>query len=158
MRALGRRGEPSADRCVADRGLTRWRNDPPDEELARIARDEHRLLLTRDVGLLKRRMVSHGCWIRATEPRRQLAEVVDRLDLLGAIAPFRRCLCCNDLLQAVAKEGVADSLPPAVRARHDVFRRCPSCRRVYWEGSHAARMRACVAELVERVGGARADR
>jgi uncharacterized protein with PIN domain len=136
----------------------RWRNDPPDAELARIARDEHRILLTRDVGLLKRRMVSHGCWIRATAPRLQLAEVVDRLDLLGAIAPLTRCLCCNDLLQAVAAEVVADALPPAVRARHGAFRRCPSCLRVYWEGSHAARMQALVAELIERLGAARGDR
>jgi len=127
-----------------------WRNDPPDEELAGIASDQHRILLTRDVGLLKRRIVSHGYWVRAADPRAQLAEVADRLDLFRTIAPFRRCLCCNDLLEAVSKEEVADALPPAVRERHEAFRRCPGCKRVYWSGSHARRMRKLIADLRER--------
>jgi uncharacterized protein with PIN domain len=126
-----------------------WRSDAGDEELARAAAAERRILLTRDQGLLKRRIVTHGLWVRATDPRRQLAEVVERLDLRRAFAPFRRCLRCNDLLEAVAKEEVEGELPPSVRRRHDAFRRCPSCRRVYWAGSHHARMQRLVAELEE---------
>ena len=128
----------------------RWHNDPPDEELAQIAAEEHRILLTRDVGLLKRSAVTHGYFVRATHPRQQLAEVVDRLDLLHAIAPFRRCLCCNDLLETVPREEVGDVPPPAVLEHHDAFRRCPSCKRVYWWGSHTRRMRALIAEVIER--------
>ncbi len=126
----------------------RWRSDAGDEELARVAATERRVLLTRDQGLLKRRIVSHGYWVRAADPRRQLAEVVRRLDLSRAIAPFRRCLRCNEPLETVAKEVVEDELPPAVRRRHDAFRRCPSCRRVYWAGSHHRRMVELVSELL----------
>lgn len=126
----------------------RWRNDAPDEELARCSAAEHRILLTRDSGLLKRRIVSHGYRVREADPRRQLAEVVRRLDLTRAIAPFRRCLCCNALLEAVRKEDVADALPPRVRERHDAFRRCPSCGRVYWAGSHHRKMERLISDLV----------
>ena len=49
-----------------------------DEALARGSAAEHRVLLTRDVGLLKRGLVSHGYCVRATAPRQQLAEVVER--------------------------------------------------------------------------------
>lgn len=130
----------------------RWRSDPRDEELARVAATERRVLLTRDQSLLERRIVSHGYWVRAADPRRQLAEVVHRLDLFRAIAPFRRCLRCNELLEAVAKESVEHALPPAVRKRDDAFRRCPSCKRVYWAGSHHRRMQQLISELLSERG------
>ena len=126
----------------------RWRIDAPDEELARVSAAERRILLTRDLGLLKRRIVTHGYWVRATDPRAQLEEVVRRLDLSRLVAPFRRCLRCNEPLAEVGKEEVAAELPPAVRLRHTSFRRCPSCQRVYWAGSHHRRMSALVAELL----------
>ena len=126
----------------------RWRNDERDEEIARIASAEHRIVLTRDAGLLKRRIVTHGYRVREADPRRQLAEVFHRLDLFGSVAPFRRCLCCNALLETVRKEDVAGELPPRVRERHDAFRRCPSCRRVYWAGTHHQRMERLIADLL----------
>ncbi len=126
----------------------RWRNDARDDEIARISAAEHRILLTRDSGLLKRRIVSHGYRVRDVDPQRQLAEVVDRLDLLRSIVPFQRCLRCNDLLETVRKEDVADDLPPGVRERHDAFRRCPSCGRVYWAGSHHRRMERLISDLL----------
>ncbi|HVI74690.1 MAG TPA: Mut7-C RNAse domain-containing protein [Anaeromyxobacteraceae bacterium] len=126
----------------------RWRNDERDEEIARVASAEHRIVLTRDAGLLKRRIVTHGYRVREADPRRQLAEVSHRLDLFGSIAPFRRCLCCNALLETVRKEDVAGELPPRVRERHDAFRRCPSCRRVYWAGTHHQRMERLIADLL----------
>ncbi|HZZ86145.1 MAG TPA: Mut7-C RNAse domain-containing protein [Anaeromyxobacteraceae bacterium] len=126
----------------------RWRIDASDDELARVSADEHRVLLTRDRGLLKRRIVTHGYWVRATDPRAQLAEVVRRLDLSRLIAPFQRCLRCNEPLAEVAKEEVEAELPPAVRLRHTSFRRCPACRRVYWAGSHHSRMTQLVSELL----------
>jgi uncharacterized protein len=133
----------------------RWSNDASDEEIARVAAADGRTVLTRDTGLLKRRSVTRGYRVRETDPRRQLAEVVDRLDLLRAVAPFRRCLCCNALLEPVRKEDVADALPSRVREAHETFRRCPSCRRVYWSGSHYRRMERLVAELVAEVSGRR---
>ncbi len=125
----------------------RWRSDARDEEIARIAAAEHRILLTRDRGVLKRRIVTHGYCVREVEPRRQLAEVVRRLDLFRSIVPFRRCLCCNDLLETVRKEDVAKDLPPRVRAHHDAFRRCRSCGRVYWAGSHYLRMERLISDI-----------
>jgi len=126
----------------------RWRADAADDEIAGVAAAEHRIILTRDSGLLKRRIVTHGYRVREADPRRQLVEVVRRLDLFRAFAPFRRCLRCNDLLETVRKEDVVADLPPRVRERHDAFRRCPSCRRVYWAGSHHRRMERLVSDLL----------
>lgn len=133
----------------------RWRSECGDEELARLAAEERRVLLTRDRGLLKRRAVTHGYWIRELEPPRQLAEVLRRFDLARDVAPFCRCLRCNELLAPVAKEAVLGRLPPRVREEQDEFVRCPSCDRIYWRGSHHRRMERLVAEAVAAASGPR---
>jgi uncharacterized protein with PIN domain len=125
-----------------------WRADWDDAELARLAAAEQRILLTRDRGLLMRRAVTHGHWMRETDPRRQLAEVLRRFDLSRSVDPFRRCLRCNDPLVPVAKPAVAGRLPPRVAERHDEYRLCPACGRVYWRGTHCDRMERLVAEAV----------
>jgi uncharacterized protein with PIN domain len=120
---------------------TSYRKEASDDELARISREQHRILLTRDRGLLKRGAVTHGYYVRHTDPRLQLREVVDRFDLAGRAAPFSRCLRCNAPLAEAGEADLAGRLPSRVRELHDRFWTCPQCRRVYWEGSHHRRMR-----------------
>ena len=110
-----------------------------DAELAGIVAREGRVLLTRDRYLLMRTAVERGYWVRSTEPKQQLLEVVKRFDLAGSMRPFTRCLNCNTLLEEASRESVFDRLPPRIIDK-DAFRICPSCQRVYWEGSHHARM------------------
>jgi uncharacterized protein with PIN domain len=118
-----------------------YRNDYGDEELARISRVERRILLTRDVGLLKRGAVTHGYYVRETAIRRQFAEVMRRFDLFSLARPFTRCLRCNTLLAPVAKAEVAGRIPPRAAELYDEFKHCPNCGRVYWKGGHYRRMR-----------------
>src|SRR5262245_38355411 len=92
-----------------------WNNRMDDEELARVSRDEHRILLTRDIGLLKRSAVTHGHFVRETDPAGQLEEVVRRFDIARLAAPFTRCLRCN---------------VPLVRVT-GLLHRCGQCRRVF---------------------------
>jgi uncharacterized protein with PIN domain/sulfur carrier protein ThiS len=127
---------------------TLYRNDYRDEELACVSADEHRILLTRDRGLLKRSAVTHGYCVRETSARRQLAEVVQRFDLAGSVEPFTRCMVCNGLLQAVPKEAVAGRIPPLSRAYYAEVWECAGCRRLFWKGSHYRRMLALVREVV----------
>jgi uncharacterized protein with PIN domain len=117
-----------------------YRNCSADEQLAAISRDERRILLTRDVGLLKRGAVTHGYFVRETDPKRQLLEIVCRFDLARLACPFTRCMRCNTVLQDVSKSEVLAELPPRTATAHDEFRRCPGCRRVYWKGAHYRRM------------------
>lgn len=119
-----------------------YRNDYDDPELALIARREERVLLTRDRGLLKRKLVTHGYCVRETDPELQMLEVVERFDLRGRLEPFSRCLRCNGLTGEVAKVDVVDRLPADTRRYYDEFRICSECRQVYWKGSHYRRMRA----------------
>jgi uncharacterized protein len=119
---------------------TDYRNDYTDRELVEISATRDRTLLTRDVGVLKHRVVTRGCFVRETRPARQLVEVLRRFDLAPLAAPFSRCLRCNTRLQAVARDEIVHLLPPRTREYYSDFARCPGCGRVYWEGSHHAQM------------------
>jgi len=128
---------------------TLYDNGLADAQVESRACEEGRIVLTRDRELLKRRGITHGCFVRALRPREQLREVIARLDLARSLRPFSRCLACNAPLAAVDKAAVLDRLPPSVRQDHDCFTACTGCGRVYWEGSHWRRMRA----IVDGLGG-----
>ncbi len=125
---------------------TKWAGSWSDRDLVEISSSENRILLTRDVGLLKHRAVTHGCYVRATNPRDQLIEIVRRLHLTDRMAPFTRCLECNGLLESADPADVASMVPPASRAHYDEYRTCATCERVYWKGSHYRRLNEIVEE------------
>jgi uncharacterized protein with PIN domain/sulfur carrier protein ThiS len=124
-----------------------YRNDYGDEELARISSQEQRILLTRDRGLLKRSLVTHGYCIRQDDPRQQIAEVLQRFDLYHLVAPFQRCLRCNGLLETVDKDAIFDQLQPDTRQYFQEFRRCQACGQIYWKGSHYQRMQQMIESI-----------
>ena len=99
-----------------------------------------------DRGLLMRSEVTHGYLVRATESQRQLSEVLARFDLAGSVEPFRLCLRCNVELVTVAKQQVTGRVPPGVWQKQSQFVECPNCGRVYWKGSHHARMKRLLGE------------
>jgi hypothetical protein len=109
-----------------------------------------RIVLTRDVGLLKNGSVARGYWIRSRDPREQAREVVSRYGLTAFARPFSRCLVCNGIVMSVPKEEVAGNLPPGAARSYEEFHRCPCCRRVYWKGSHYERMEKMVGRFLNR--------
>ena len=133
---------------------TSYASDASDETLAALAAADDRILLTRDVGLLKRRAVEHGYWVRSTSPRDQLVEVLQRFDRLP-LAPFTRCLRCNGVLHAVDKTAIVDRLPPRVRERDDSFSRCAACGQIYWKGTHYERLAAALEAAIDEAGSGR---
>lgn len=114
---------------------TLYRNDWTDPELLACALAEHRILLSRDRGLLFHKALTHAYYLRSTEPDAQLRELVQALQLASLVRPFSRCLRCNEALQAVDADS-ARSLsnpPPPV---YDHYSWCPRCRQLYWPGCH----------------------
>jgi uncharacterized protein with PIN domain len=126
---------------------TLYRNDYDDDELALVSSRENRVLLTRDVGCLKRSIVTYGYFVRETNPKLQVSEVVKRFDLLDLAAPFKHCTKCNGLLEPVTKEEVLDRVPAESAKHYDEFHRCQSCDQIYWKGSHYAQIQELIAEL-----------
>lgn len=116
--------------------------DADDWALVRCARAEGRLLLTRDRQLAIRRGVS-ALWVESQELAAQVQEV------LAAVGPspegaFSRCPVCNDRLMPLSRREARRRVPPHVFRTQQEFRLCPMCERVYWRGTHWARMREAV--------------
>lgn len=130
-----------------------WSSDADDETLVDISLAQRRILLTRDRALLKRRIITHGVFVHSDDPEAQTLEVIRRLDLSERLAPLTRCLRCNGQLAAVSKEEVIDRLEPLTRRYYNDFVRCAECSRIYWPGSHHAKL----LRLVERIRGRLSD-
>ena len=107
-----------------------------DEEIISMALAEHRIILTRDIPLLKHGSVMHGYWVRNEDPLKQLNEVIMRFDLQHNLKPFQRCMECNGELTHVHKQDIIELLNPGTIKHFDEFFQCGQCKRVYWKGSH----------------------
>lgn len=124
-----------------------WRRKWNDSEIIDKSLEESRIILTRDIGILKQKRVTRGYWLRSDRPQRQLAEVVEALDLQGQANPFTRCMECNGMIRPVARGDLEGRIDPDIRDRFELFWECTACGRIYWQGSHWRRMR----RVVERV-------
>ncbi|NUM35632.1 MAG: Mut7-C ubiquitin/RNAse domain-containing protein [Candidatus Brocadiae bacterium] len=128
---------------------TLYENNYDDPTLAQISSTEDRILLTRDIGLLKRSQVVYGYFVRATDPLIQIKEVCLRFSFIDKIKPLTRCMECNGILAVVAKEEIWDQIPEKVRQNYTTFYLCSSCKNVYWPGTHCEKMEQVIQEITK---------
>jgi uncharacterized protein len=119
-----------------------YANDRDDDALIEQANAEGRVLLTQDRGLLRRRALRLGAYVRGADPDDQLRDVLDRF--APALAPWTRCTACNGPLVTVSKADVERQLLPGTRRTYQDFARCTVCGRVYWRGAHSTRLAAII--------------
>ncbi len=134
MRALGL--DVVEDRCLSS------------GEIADMAGNENRIILTTSRRLLKLRRVINGIFIRPGNREEQIRRILNRLSLNDLCRPFSRCLCCNTLLEPVPKADIWQRIPPKPRKRCNDFARCPSCDRLYWKGTHYEKIKANVDRIL----------
>lgn len=110
----------------------------PTLDRLRRAQREGRVFLTRN-----RRLVHQGplgaraYQVSATDPVRQLHQVLEAFGIDPTERLFTRCIRCNvELEPARNPEEVEDRVPPLVRGRYTRFWTCSSCGTVFWRGSH----------------------
>jgi uncharacterized protein with PIN domain len=116
--------------------------DMGDAQIASIAERDERIVVTRDVGLLKRSRIRYGYWLRETQSRAQFRELISHYRLKPLFMPFSRCPHCNGEVSVVDKETVSNSLPDKVASDPALenFVQCNDCGQVYWQGSHYTHM------------------
>ncbi len=150
---------------------TLYRRDLDDNELVRIAKQEQRILLTKDTHLATSKRAGTCLFIGAHDTREQLKEV------LSAVVPHQqpaavteksslksddfmehaqwklppRCTRCNGPLSPVSKESVANDVPEHVLINCDSFLQCGECSKIYWEGTHKRMIDKRVQEIVKEI-------
>ena len=127
-------------------------NSIEDSDLVEIALREGKVLLTRDTQIAQRRLATNGrlkvILTRDDDPKEQLRQVIRELKLDCQVGQFTRCLECNRVLVERSKEEVKGLVPPYVFRTQDSYRECPSCHRLYWQGTHWEKMRKSLAAIV----------
>ena len=107
---------------------------------------DDRIFLTRKAGAGGEGILFIGC----DHLRDQIDTLNSLLPLKDGIKPFSRCTLCNTPLETVKKEEVFAEVPDHIYVTHDSFRICPSCKRVYWPGTHRERMEGRIEALFTR--------
>jgi uncharacterized protein len=126
---------------------TLYTTDYDDMEIISLAIKEHRIVLTRDKGILRNRLVTRGYWLRSQDPKEQIREVINRFDLKNQVNLFSRCSQCNSLLSDVTRDEVIQILQPKTACYYEEFKKCPGCNKIYWRGSHCERL----ARLIQQI-------
>jgi uncharacterized protein with PIN domain len=112
-----------------------------DDDIARAASTEQRIVLTRDIGVLMWCDIHYGSWVRSQDPSQQVVEVLEHYHLGSWIRPFHRCTVCNGRIDRIDSETAQREVKPEIYEYYHEFYRCRSCRRIYWKGTHFQRMK-----------------
>lgn len=113
-----------------------YSNEFTNKQIAAIAFNQKRVVLTRNIQLLKYSSIQQGYWLRSQNAEVQLLEILNRFCQPRTLQPFTRCLVCNGLLAPVLKSAVAGALPTNTARFFDEFFVCEECNKIYWKGSH----------------------
>jgi len=123
-----------------------------DQQLLNTALAEGRVLLTADEQLWEtaaKRGIA-AVLVKGRTITEMLASALRGYATEMRVRPDRsRCAVCNVQLTRASRESVKDSVPASVYERHRLFWRCETCGRIYWAGSHVARMRRMVARATK---------
>lgn len=122
-----------------------------DADLVRQALSEGRVILTRDRGLPQEWRVENFLVLEEEELPAQLKRVIRQFGL-DREELFTRCVACNGMLTPAEPQDVTTDVPSRILLKHDRFTRCRHCGRVFWEGSHARRIRTRLSSLFDEGG------
>ena len=146
--------------------LTRWlrmlghdvkySNQMNDAELSAIAKEERRILLTKDLELYQR-AVAKGIgafYLEGRTEAERLAELAARFKIpLEIDLQNSRCPVCNTKLRPLPKEMLGGRVEKNTFAHYNDFWECCKCGHVYWQGAHWGRIRATLKEAEENLKG-----
>ncbi len=127
---------------------TLYFKDIDDASLLRKAKEEDRMLLTRDTLLIKRRGVKNYIFINDNEPFKQLRQVIAELKLKINKNFLTRCIYCNEVLLLVSKNEVEGVVPEYVFENYNSFNQCRKCRKIYWRGTHFRKIEDRLSEIL----------
>ncbi|PIV23265.1 MAG: hypothetical protein COS40_04260 [Deltaproteobacteria bacterium CG03_land_8_20_14_0_80_45_14] len=117
-------------------------------QMIKLAREEDRVILTRNTKLIPKRSEDRLVRIMEDKTPLQLKELIQKKVIsLYEENLFSRCLLCNILLDKIPREEAKGKVPDFIFYQQKEFSRCPRCLRIYWRGSHQENMQKKVKEL-----------
>jgi len=125
---------------------TKYVKNMRDEEIAKIAREEERILLTRDKKLASK--FKNSIYLENNGLKNQLRRIIKELALeIDDKNLLTRCIICNEKIEKIDKEKVKGMVPEHVYESHEEFYICPKCKRIYWIGTHFKNMKRFIESI-----------
>jgi uncharacterized protein with PIN domain len=106
----------------------------------RLAKKERRIYLTRSLKESKSKIDFSRRRIVSENVIEQLHELADFISYSENYL-LTRCLDCNRELFPMDKMKIQHLIPPAIFQKHQDFKVCGKCGKIYWKGSHYQRMK-----------------
>jgi len=131
---------------------TKYSNLMEDRQLLALARNEKRILLTRDLQLYQQATARglDAFYVEGQTQTEKLARLAKRYNLKLAVdMTTSRCPKCNTRAKPVSKKDVSGKVEENTFSHYEDFWICPKCRQVYWQGAHWAKIRIMLEKAKE---------
>jgi len=120
---------------------TAYQSSLKQEDILSSARKENRIILTRKANFSAKNEHPSVLFINDNDPNKQIKKVLSHFKIKRDMAaPFSLCICCNTTLQLIEKSEAEGKVADYVFNTTDSFSRCPSCKKIYWCGTHHVNM------------------
>lgn len=125
--------------------------DIEDDELIKLAKNEKRIIISKDEGLVHKAQKSglEPIFLKNKEEIKQFREIIKILNLktIQINGDKARCPKCNSKTNSINKQNIQDKIPPKVLEINEKFWRCENCDQIFWEGTHIKNLQKFVERL-----------
>ena len=132
----------------------RYLADIEDDELIKQAKNDKRIIISRDEELIRKglKIGIKSIFIKNQEEIEQLREIINKLNLkiIEINGDGARCPKCNSNTQSIIKKNIHQKIPDKVLEYNDKFWECKVCDQIFWEGTHIKNLQKIVSELNDR--------
>lgn len=129
--------------------------DIDDKKLIDIARNENRIIISKDDELIKKtqKLKLRSIHITKNEEIDQFIEIITRVNLkrIQINGNTARCPKCNSLIKPIEKNSIKEKIPQSVYNSNEKFWKCECCNKFYWEGTHIKNLQKFVGIVNERL-------
>ena len=126
-----------------------------DEKLVLIAKNEKRIILTKDELLCKKAQNQNitAILIRGNDELEQISQIHQsiRFEKFVIDTNNSRCIICNGKLQPIEKYRAIGKIPEGILEREDKFWMCDGCKKIYWQGTHFEKLQEFADKLNNRL-------
>ena len=121
-----------------------------DRDLLKIAKDENRIIISRDKELIfmGKRENLDVIEIKNIDLDEQLNQVLKHINIDENLI-LSRCNLCNTVLNQIEKDKVEGKVPKKIFDNNDKFWFCSKCNKFYWLGSHYDKITSKINEITK---------
>ncbi|NHI91911.1 MAG: hypothetical protein EAX96_05370 [Candidatus Lokiarchaeota archaeon] len=131
-----------------------YSNEFEDDEILKIAKEQNRILLTKDK-ILTQRAEKNGIdtlYINKKNIAERIALIKQKYDIKLTIIPNSRCPLCNSEIEKIEdKELIKNEVFPSTFKNFNDFWKCTNCSKIYYIGEHWKKFEDLLKEVYQNM-------